>query len=72
VSHEKIGKKKHCAMWYLILRLDKQVFFHNFILDFKIEKVWYHGFFPNCFYIKILKIYFQKIENYLTFIFFLK
>jgi hypothetical protein len=38
-------------------------FFHNFIVDFRIEKVWYHGFFPISFYIKNLKIYFQKIEK---------
>ncbi len=44
-------------------------FFHNFIVDFRIEKVWYHGFFPIFFYIKILNIYFQKIEIYLMFIY---
>jgi len=38
-------------------------FFHNFIVDFRIEKVWYHGFFPISFYIKNFKIYFQKIEK---------
>jgi hypothetical protein len=40
-------------------------FFHNFIVDFRIEKVWYHGFFPILFYIQILKIYFQKIGKLL-------
>jgi len=40
-------------------------FFHNFIVDFGIEKVWYHGFFSIFFYIKFLKIYFQKIEKLL-------
>jgi hypothetical protein len=42
-----------------------QSFFHNLIVDFRIEKVWYHSFFPIFFYIKILKIYFQKIEKLL-------
>jgi hypothetical protein len=41
-------------------------FFHNFIVDFRIEKVWYHGFFPILFYIKNLKIYFQKIGKLLN------
>ncbi len=41
-------------------------FFHNFIVDFRIEKVWYHGFFPILFYIEILKFYFQKIKKLLN------
>jgi hypothetical protein len=32
VQHEKIGKKKHCAMRYLALRLDKQVFYTTLLL----------------------------------------
>jgi hypothetical protein len=32
VQHEKIGKKKHYAMWYLALRLDKQVFSTTLLL----------------------------------------
>ncbi len=32
MQHEKIGKKKHCAMWYLTLRLDKQVFSTTLLL----------------------------------------
>jgi len=32
VQHEKIGKKKHYAMWYLALRLDKQIFYTTLLL----------------------------------------
>jgi hypothetical protein len=64
VQHEKIGEKKHCVMWYLA-KVGQTSFLHNFIGDFRIEKVWYHGFFPIFFYIQFLKIYFQTIEKFL-------
>jgi hypothetical protein len=44
-------------------------FFHNFIVDFRIENVWYHGFFPNFFYIENLKDCFKKLLD--VYIFFL-
>jgi hypothetical protein len=70
VQHEKIGKKKHYPMWYLALRLDKQVFSTTLLL--RIGKLWYHGFFPIFFYINFLNIYFQKLEKLIDVYIFLK
>ncbi len=58
------GKKTLCNVVFSF-EVGQTSFFHNFIVDFRIEKVWYHGFFPIFFYIKFLKIYFQKIEKLL-------
>jgi len=74
VQHKKIGKKKYYAMWYLALRLDKQVFSTTLLLILGLKRFWYHGFFPNFstsnFFIfiskkieKILDVYiFKKID----------
>jgi hypothetical protein len=40
-------------------------FFHNFIVDLRIEKFWVSFFFPIFFYIKFLNFHFQKIEKLL-------
>ncbi len=60
----RLGKKRLCNVVFSF-EVGQTSFFHNFIVDFRIEKVWYHGFFPIFFYIKILNLYFQKIEKLL-------
>jgi hypothetical protein len=47
----RLGKKTLCNVVFSF-EVGQTSFFHNFIVDFKIEKVWYHGFFPILFYIK--------------------
>ncbi len=65
MQHEKIGKNTTVCNVVFSFGVGQTGFFHNFIVDFRIEKVWYHGFFPIFFYIIFLKIYFQKIEKLL-------
>jgi len=68
---KRLGKKTLCNVVFSF-EVGQTSFFHNFIIDFRIEKVWYHGFFPIFFYIQFLNSYFQKIKNSLMFIYFIK
>jgi hypothetical protein len=66
VQHEKIGEKKTLCIVVFSFEVGQTSILHNFIVDFRIEKVWYHGFFSIFFYIKFLRIYFQKIIKLLN------
>jgi hypothetical protein len=48
-TQEDWGKKKPLCNVVFSFEVGQTSFFHNFIVDFRIEKVWYHGFFSNFF-----------------------
>jgi hypothetical protein len=63
-TQEDWEKKTLCNVVFSF-ELGQTSFFHNFIVDFRIEKVWYHGLFSIFLYINFFKMYFQKIKKLL-------